>query len=236
MTDLHSRRSDYPVDEPAEFADLSESQLRLDGMLIELGDDGMTLSELDGFLCGVATAPEPIGPEEWLSLVWGGEEFDVPAVDQTELTALVMARYDEINAELSEAGYAPLYEVDDDDETAVLWEIWLVGFEAAMSLCLPAWEKLLRSHKESQAQEAAFAIVSLLGAADPDLAEADRRDPEYLALVDEAPRLIPELVATLYRAHRQATPQAPVRRDAVGRNDPCPCGSGLKYKRCHGAA
>ena len=21
----------------------------------------------------------------------------------------------------------------------------------------------------------------------------------------------------------------------VGRNDPCPCGSGKKYKRCHGA-
>jgi preprotein translocase subunit SecA len=27
------------------------------------------------------------------------------------------------------------------------------------------------------------------------------------------------------------------RTDApVGRNDPCPCGSGLKYKRCHGKA
>jgi preprotein translocase subunit SecA len=23
--------------------------------------------------------------------------------------------------------------------------------------------------------------------------------------------------------------------DAPGRNDPCPCGSGKKYKRCHGA-
>jgi preprotein translocase subunit SecA len=22
--------------------------------------------------------------------------------------------------------------------------------------------------------------------------------------------------------------------DKVGRNDPCPCGSGKKYKRCHG--
>jgi preprotein translocase subunit SecA len=22
----------------------------------------------------------------------------------------------------------------------------------------------------------------------------------------------------------------------VGRNDPCPCGSGKKYKRCHGAS
>jgi SEC-C motif-containing protein len=28
----------------------------------------------------------------------------------------------------------------------------------------------------------------------------------------------------------------PVRRQATaGRNDPCPCGSGKKYKRCHGA-
>ena len=24
--------------------------------------------------------------------------------------------------------------------------------------------------------------------------------------------------------------------DRVGRNDPCPCGSGKKYKHCHGAA
>jgi preprotein translocase subunit SecA len=22
----------------------------------------------------------------------------------------------------------------------------------------------------------------------------------------------------------------------VGRNDPCPCGSGRKYKKCHGAS
>jgi preprotein translocase subunit SecA len=29
-----------------------------------------------------------------------------------------------------------------------------------------------------------------------------------------------------------------VKRDEpkVGRNDPCPCGSGKKYKKCHGAA
>ena len=30
----------------------------------------------------------------------------------------------------------------------------------------------------------------------------------------------------------------PIKRDMpkVGRNDPCPCGSGKKYKKCHGAA
>ena len=36
----------------------------------------------------------------------------------------------------------------------------------------------------------------------------------------------------------QVVPKAePVRRESpkVGRNDPCPCGSGKKYKKCHGA-
>jgi len=32
-----------------------------------------------------------------------------------------------------------------------------------------------------------------------------------------------------------AQQKAPVKSNA-GRNDPCPCGSGKKYKRCHGAA
>ena len=32
-------------------------------------------------------------------------------------------------------------------------------------------------------------------------------------------------------------PQQPFAREGVkiGRNDPCPCGSGKKYKQCHGA-
>ncbi len=37
---------------------------------------------------------------------------------------------------------------------------------------------------------------------------------------------------------RNPTTTAPVRRETekVGRNDPCPCGSGKKYKKCHGAS
>jgi preprotein translocase subunit SecA len=30
-------------------------------------------------------------------------------------------------------------------------------------------------------------------------------------------------------------PQQVIRRERIGRNDPCPCGSGKKYKKCHGA-
>jgi hypothetical protein len=32
----------------------------------------------------------------------------------------------------------------------------------------------------------------------------------------------------------QVIPFAEVRRQKAGRNDPCPCGSGLRYCRCHG--
>ena len=54
-----------------------------------------------------------------------------------------------------------------------------------------------------------------------------------------------------FRDHEQATARAPsemkVKRgvqiihgdklleEKLGRNDPCPCGSGKKYKKCHGA-
>jgi uncharacterized protein YecA (UPF0149 family) len=34
--------------------------------------------------------------------------------------------------------------------------------------------------------------------------------------------------------HHQAPARNPVRD--VGRNDPCPCGSGRKFKKCHGSA
>lgn len=30
-------------------------------------------------------------------------------------------------------------------------------------------------------------------------------------------------------------PSSPIQSDKIGRNDPCPCGSGKKYKKCCGA-
>jgi preprotein translocase subunit SecA len=37
------------------------------------------------------------------------------------------------------------------------------------------------------------------------------------------------------RGDEDSAPQKPVRaEDTVGRNDPCPCGSGKKYKKCCG--
>ena len=44
-------------------------------------------------------------------------------------------------------------------------------------------------------------------------------------------------VYDLHRIGKSLGPRVdPIRKDATpGRNDPCPCGSGKKYKKCHGA-
>jgi preprotein translocase subunit SecA len=46
----------------------------------------------------------------------------------------------------------------------------------------------------------------------------------------------PQRVVMSHGGESETPAAAPVKRDAekVGRNDPCPCGSGKKYKRCHG--
>ena len=44
-----------------------------------------------------------------------------------------------------------------------------------------------------------------------------------------------ETIARLKRVVAKRPKQAPVRAVSPGRNDPCPCGSGKKWKKCHGS-
>jgi uncharacterized protein len=58
--------------------------------------------------------------------------------------------------------------------------------------------------------------------------------------LDEDAALIPRMILVLRKLTRireAASRPAPLpRRSKVGRNDPCPCGSSKKYKRCCGLA
>ncbi|TNF32696.1 MAG: preprotein translocase subunit SecA [Gammaproteobacteria bacterium] len=60
--------------------------------------------------------------------------------------------------------------------------------------------------------------------------EREKRDYQHQEASALAPEAPPEAAA-------EAPPAAPFVRDErkVGRNEPCPCGSGKKYKHCHGS-
>jgi preprotein translocase subunit SecA len=52
----------------------------------------------------------------------------------------------------------------------------------------------------------------------------------------ERPRRPPTLTLNRGEQAAEGNEDKTIRRtaDKVGRNDPCPCGSGKKYKKCHG--
>ncbi len=57
----------------------------------------------------------------------------------------------------------------------------------------------------------------------------------FHAQIVEQPTQRPDPVVRLGGTGGAALKRQASAKGKVGRNDPCPCGSGKKYKKCHGA-
>ncbi|NJM92146.1 MAG: UPF0149 family protein [Rhodospirillaceae bacterium] len=198
----------------------------------------LSVHAIDGYLTAIAIGPELVMPSEWLALLWDEEEpvFADANEAQTILSA-IMARYNEILLEVdrSPRDFRPLFLPADPNQrpSMALAAQWATGFWKGMALRSDAWRALIA---DRDARDLLAPIVYL---AEDDkgqrlLKETRDEDDE---LVLSTPGLIPGVVPAIRdywrrRAGRPTAPQ-PVRRP--GRNEPCPCGSGRKYKRCCGA-
>lgn len=210
---------------------------RLDDILGDLPvDEPLLLTELDGYLTGIAVGPASITPAEWLPPIWGGEDgdqapFDDP-IDVQLFAEMVTARYGEIVRDLGRGKHQPIFDVDERNGE-VLWEAWVDGFEMAMAVRPDSWSAV----KDSGDVGAVAALSYMLTLADVVRDETELTSAEINAICDQAPRLIPGHMGRLYAwrvAHGRA-PSGPSTSPAkIGRNDPCLCGSGKKHKRCCG--
>lgn len=196
--------------------------------------DAMMLSELDGFLTGVAIGPELIMPSEWMPHVWGGgePEFDSPEEMQSVL-GTIMGRYNEILRHLDEdpEAFAPIYWEDEDGE--VIAEEWAAGFLEAVHLRPKAWDRLLRS------RDRPLIVPILLLATDPgewpaELSIDPASQPEFLSGAVENLPICVIGIHDFWKRHTRE-PRQP-KGPKVGRNAPCPCGSNRKFKQCCGAS
>jgi len=200
----------------------------------EAPDNGMALSDLDGFLTGILVGPELIMPSEWLPHVWGGEPPKFANDEQARLIlSTIMDRYNEIAAAL-EAGPDAFYPVFwEGSDGKVLAADWAEGFREAIELRPGSWRPLLQ---DKGASRVLIPILALCG--DENGSDLLPLPPEMRnAMLAEAPELIPACVFAMRRFWRERDQQhEPYRASAKpGRNMPCPCGSGRKYKRCCGA-
>lgn len=211
---------------------------QLDKLLLDLPtDEGMLMSELDGYLAGIIVSPELVLPGDWLKLVWGGGEAGAPpAYDDLKsvqtLVDLVMRHYNQMITTLDhQVGYHPLFDVDTRRDE-ILWETWIDGFSSAMELRPKGWHLLASCDDEA----AVMAITGIAMLSEINLGESTLPQVEIDRLIGEAPDFIRQAVAILHRWTRDNDPlQAKeTMRKKVGRNDPCSCGSGKKYKKCCG--
>lgn len=222
---------------------------RLDDLLMSLPmeNEGMLLSEFDGFVSGLVVCPDMVMPGEWLPMVWGDDVVpNFETVDEVQNASdLIMGHYNNVARSLTPPmiKYGPV--LDHDTRTGeILWEVWVTGFERAMRLRMNAWERIVESGDE----EAASSVNMMLALYDIAEGKSDLPKSSIDELTERAPDLIADMVLALNAWTKgnsggsgipfpfpANSPQAPFRGQKTGRNDPCPCGSGRKYKRCCGA-
>lgn len=222
------------------------NQFLLDAEGIE---NAMDVSTLDGFFAALLSGPATILPSEWLRWVWDTEEGqDSPAFSGNDeaqrIMDLMMRHMNDIAMTLQEAPgeYEPLlFESRDDGDPVWIIDEWCVGFMKGVSLDAQGWLPVTAGHPDWMSTMVLYGTEEgwdLLEQQSPS-GEVHRQHAEGLA---DAVRAI----HAFFLEQRQADAASgtgrvirrqPVRRvQKIGRNEACPCGSGKKYKHCHGDA
>ncbi len=205
-------------------------------------DEVMTIDIMDGFLHAIAIGPTTLHPKQWLPKVWGTEEMMPPmeSLDQlNHVMGLVMRHFNSIIAGLEQ----------DPSEVCPSWgsttyrgkeyddgEGWAYGFVEGMKLRWDDWQPLLAT-KQGQAW---FRPIGLLGEDDfsSDQDELTKTPDQRAKIALQMPDAVLAMHA-YWLPLRHAVYEREVAKSMqakVGRNEPCPCGSGKKFKKCCGAA
>jgi uncharacterized protein len=188
------------------------------------------VSELDGFLTAIVSGPNTIAPSAWLPALWGEEEPVWNSAEEfQEMFGLLVRHMNGIAEllELADDSFEPMFnESRVSGKAALIVDEWCCGYVRAIALDIDAWAQgepdLIESLKPIRYFGTEPGWEELKGMSE---AEVVRQQ----AAIPAAARAI-----YAYWLERRRPREEPIRRSTakVGRNDPCPCGSGKKYKHC----
>ena len=231
----------WPASDPLDAA-LTDQDLDRLSDLLELHavpNGGMSLEMVDGYLSALAVGPEPVPASEYEAGIWGSESPPWTSSEQAADAHLLLTRLwnsivrrvrtppEEIQSIHMPVLSHPDHTPDDGDTEFELAKEWAIGFIEGVALREQAWE----TWRGIEWIEEDLAWIAVLAGY-----EIDPPKPLTWAERDAMVAEIPDMLYALNSQRLQAqSPQEPVRVEArPGRNDPCPCGSGQKYKKCCG--
>lgn len=220
-------------------------------------DDTLSFHELQGFLFAIASSPETISPSEWMPMISNDEDLCYGDDDEAQqVLTQIMTLYNEVNTSVLERSEALPSDCDFktdilanfDEHTSILK--WSRGFTIGHDWLSDVWEEYLL---EEMDEECGATVMVLSFFSSRQLAEAfyaeiehsERSKPgkSFEQFAEKIRGLFPAALSAYAHLGRTifevllenaAEGTRPTQHTKVGRNDPCPCGSGKKYKKCCG--
>ena len=220
----------------------------------ERSSDAFTYNECVGFLFVLACSPELINPNEWIPVILDSHyssETDMKKITKT--MELLVGLYNEVNEQVQDARVTLLPHcefrsepMDNFAEDAPIRQ-WARGFIIAHD-----WQKTAMSEhtpeeldEELGAQMMVLSFFADLGTAKEFLAESKKEGVTIESMAADMQNIFLDamkgfahLGKTIQQVLQQfqSNSEQPAKSSKVGRNQPCTCGSGKKYKKCCGSA
>ncbi len=207
---------------------------RIDEDAVESAEEEMDegifdISTLDGFFTAIVSGPNLIQPSKWLPAIWGDFEPEwASGAEFEEIVSLLVRHMNGITGMLIETPdkFEPIFmENEMNGRHNLIVDEWCEGYMLGVALDKAAWQV----PDISQQLEA----IALFG----DEAGWDMLEQMTQEEVEQRQGLIAPAALHIHAywyARRDSAPIPLKASHKVGRNDPCPCGSGKKFKKCCG--
>ena len=229
----------------AEIEELDQFLLNAEGI-----EESMDISTLDGFLTAIVCGPKTIMPSEWMRWVWDMEDGeDAPEfTDQAQaqrILELMMRHMNDIAQTLHQAPeqYEPLLMENPNGGNPIpILDEWCSGFMKGVQLDSEGWLPVTIGKSDW------MSTIMLYGTEEgwEVLKKKNLSVAEHMALADDLAETIRKIHDLWLEQRRKqiadgslpnVVRREPIRNpNKVGRNELCPCGSGKKFKHCHGSA
>ena len=215
------------------------------GSMLARSERAINFEMVDGFFAALICGPETVPPSGYLRLIWGGDQIGGEKgwrdeAEMQEFFDLIMRHWNSIAVPSSGDVFVPFL-LEDDDGVA-RGNDWAEGFARGMKLRSNDWGELLMTRSR---RGLLVPILALAHERDPDPTmrpykepiDAERREQLIIGSAAGVVGIYRYFASRRHLAagtRRERTTQRRSERK-VGRNGPCPCGSGLKFKKCCGA-